>query len=705
MSAGAKVLIVEDEALIAKELERNLIQIGHQVTAIVSSGEVAVKIALETEPDLILMDIKLRGQLDGIEAARQISQQIDSAIIYLTAYAEPEIIERATQTDTYGYILKPFRERELAATIRIVLNKQDKQRALRQEMANSRSTLLQRLGDLTSAMVTVSGRLNLDQTLQSIADTARIFAEASYAALALVDSSGRITSFITSGLSKEEQALLGELPQGHGLLGALIKQGKIFRVNNIAKDWRSSGFPTGHPQMTNLLGVPVSVAGRVVGNLYLTDKLNQAEFSAEDEWWLTLFARQAAVAIENAQLYEKLQQAHHQLETLVTLTGTLHRSTQPQELFKQITQAACNLLQLPAAVLFLVSSQQQQVKLLAQTGLKLEVQVQQEFLLSQTNSVLWQVIQQQKPVNLAVSLEHFLPFLVGSGPTQALLGVPIIQNNEVTGILLVCSDQPRQFNPEEISLLQTFAWQASLALEKAQNYQHKEDFLSMTAHDLRAPSAAIRLSAGLLEEHLPANLLPQPMQHLVSNISRNSLRLQNLLDDLLEFNRLQHHRLELRLEEIEFNKTVTYALQTLVPLFEKKVQELVVENAEEECRIVADPRRLEQIIVNLLTNANKYTPRGGSIRLNITASRDWVITSVSDTGPGIPQEEQSQIFTPFYRRGLHEQESDTSGTGLGLPIARSLAELHGGQLWVESQPGQGSSFFLKLPRPSALKQG
>ncbi|NWJ48424.1 MAG: GAF domain-containing protein [Chloroflexi bacterium] len=556
--------------------------------------------------------------------------------------------------------------------------------------------LIQRLQALAHASLAISSELDLTTVLQRIADTAREFANAQYAALGIVNEQGIITSFITSGISPQDREQIGQPPRGHGLLGVLIKQGKAIRVRDIATDPRRSGFPPNHPVMTSLLGVPVSINDKIVGDLYMTDKRDANEFTPEDEWWLTLFARQAAVAMINARLYNKVERAHKRAEMLAEMADVLNRTIDPEELFGQITQAACLLLELPAAALYVFEEKHNRFSLKAQVGLNPETCIH-TFQASE-NSPAAKLLKANETISLheKADLEHIQPFLDGVKPS-AMLIAPIRQYSKINGVLEVYSATARRFTLEDKMLLETFATKAGLALEKAQLYREKERFLSMTAHDLRAPLAAIKMSAGLLETSLPPDLSPALLR-LVANIRRNSERLNNLLSDLLDATRLEQGSIRLRVEPLEVVEAVAATAHTLTPLFDERSQKFSLEKPYQEYWVMADRRRLEQVMVNLLTNAIKYTSNGGKVTVGILVEEKWITIEVKDSGNGIPEEEMLHIFDRFYRRPIHEQNDTTSGTGLGLSIARSLVELHGGTIWVESEVGVGTSFFVKLPR-------
>jgi signal transduction histidine kinase len=328
---------------------------------------------------------------------------------------------------------------------------------------------------------------------------------------------------------------------------------------------------------------------------------------------------------------------------------------------------------------------------------------EEELNLPLRGSVAGQVLVENRSIvvedTAALSKTFFLHLQNGQLP-RALIVVPIRQGDKITGVLEGYSDKPRRFSLEEIALLETFTVQAALALEKAQLYRHKEDFLSMTAHDLRAPLTAIKMSSGLLESTLPDSL-PPAIGRLVSNINRNSIRLDNLIRDLLDLTRLEQGQIQLNLEQLDIRDVLDNALVALTPLFDEKQQMLQRQETSVPYWVSADRHRLEQALVNLLVNANKYTPDKGQITVSL--HEDPAVNKVSiliqDSGPGIPAKEQPRIFDRYYRQALHEQMPQVAGSGLGLPISRWLVELHGGQLRVESDPGvrPGSCFIIDLP--------
>jgi signal transduction histidine kinase len=160
---------------------------------------------------------------------------------------------------------------------------------------------------LDNATRAIAGELDLDRVLQLIVDSVRDLVHARYAALGIMDASGRIERFITSGISAEERAEIGAPPRGHGLLGLIIREARAYRIADMSKHRDAYGFPPGHPPMRSFLGVPVRTGGEPIGNFYLTDKEGADEFGEQDQRLVEMFALHAAIAIQNARLHARVQ--------------------------------------------------------------------------------------------------------------------------------------------------------------------------------------------------------------------------------------------------------------------------------------------------------------------------------------------------------------------------------------------------------------
>ncbi|MEO5951193.1 MAG: ATP-binding protein, partial [Chloroflexia bacterium] len=232
----------------------------------------------------------------------------------------------------------------------------------------------------------------------------------------------------------------------------------------------------------------------------------------------------------------------------------------------------------------------------------------------------------------------------------------------------------------------------------------ERDLLSMVSHELRTPLTSIKTSVGAL---VGAQLDPAPTQarkeaesRLLNNIGRSTDRLINLVNELLDMAKLRAGRVTLNLQALNMGEVLLDSAASLRPLFEERGQPLNIDlpltgsPRWHALLVKADRRRIEQVIVNLLSNANKYSPQDSSITIGATPRGGEVRVFVRDEGPGISPQDQGRIFDKFYRAG----QTNDEGTGLGLAIARSIVELHNGDIGVTGNSGIGSTFYFTLPQ-------
>jgi signal transduction histidine kinase len=216
-------------------------------------------------------------------------------------------------------------------------------------------------------------------------------------------------------------------------------------------------------------------------------------------------------------------------------------------------------------------------------------------------------------------------------------------------------------------------------------------FVETISHDLQTPLAAMRASLGLLDASA-GNRLQAEERDLLDSARRNNQYLGLLIDDLLALNQLEAGTLHLDQQLLDLRAAVVDTLGTVYPLLEDKGQTLEVDLPVTPVRVMGDARRLGQAVTNLLHNAHRHTPPGTHVIVSARELATEVHLSVSDNGPGIPVADMEAVFRRFYRLAAHGP-----GSGLGLAIARELVDRHGGRVWVESQPGEGSTFYISLP--------
>jgi signal transduction histidine kinase len=306
--------------------------------------------------------------------------------------------------------------------------------------------------------------------------------------------------------------------------------------------------------------------------------------------------------------------------------------------------------------------------------------------------------------------------LFGDGREECFLGVPLVSRGEVTGMLAVMRSAGAPCTDADEWLLSALADQAAVALENARltgevhrevrerlrateaATRSKERALSTLAHDLRSPLNAIDSYAELMEMEILGTVTDRQREAL-GRIRMSGRHLLAVLESVLEMARLSAGVVRLRPDRVRAGSVVDEAAQIVLPAATAKEQELVVEPGP-ELWLRTDPGRLRQVLVNLIGNAVKYTPAGGTLRVSTAllggGGEAWCAISVADTGPGIAPELREVIFEPYYRV---EDAAEEAGSGLGLAISRELVRQMGGDIGVVSEPGGGATFTVRLPLP------
>jgi len=225
--------------------------------------------------------------------------------------------------------------------------------------------------------------------------------------------------------------------------------------------------------------------------------------------------------------------------------------------------------------------------------------------------------------------------------------------------------------------------------------QLKSDFLANMSHELRAPLNVIIGFSELMSDEVPGEINEEQRQCL-SDILNSSKHLLNLIDNVLDLSKIESGKAELKLGNIALTEIIECLTRTMVPILTIKKQSLDVELEKGLPLIHADKAKLKQVLLNLLSNATKFTPDGGKLKIEAVREGDWCQVSVVDNGTGIKKEDQERIFEPFTQLNATPAR-ESSGTGLGLAIVKKIIEKHGGQVWVESEYGKGSRFIFTLP--------
>lgn len=573
---------------------------------------------------------------------------------------------------------------------------------------------------LLQAALIITSELSLDAVLQKLTDVARGLVRARYAALgvARADLKG-LSRFVVSGVTHDQIESLREWPRGLGLLGALLQDPRPLRVRNIGKDRRSIGFPPNHPQMTSFLGVPIVSKGNVLGNFYLTDKIGADEFSQEDEDRIIGLAAFAAVAIENARLYtetdiqlrrkvQEVERAARQLEYLVELTALLPKDPDVAELpLEEVLNRATVLLG-DACGVYLMDQEGILAKSILVHRDPARARAAEEVVGASWDAIQASVIRSGKSNLTGSEGENPAATSVFDVPKMrehrfsAAMAAPIRSEKQNYGLFVSLASQPLEFTPEDFSFgmliaqrLATFIENFVLLRELNHALKTRDEFISIATHELKTPATVLVAYADLASRSLISS--PEDLSVALDTIKKQSLRLSTLADELLNVARIRAGRLELNREPVDFGALLTQVVDRFgAQLSARDRARLKLDVPYEKLCGACDPLRLEQVMVNLLSNAVKYSPDGGDIDVQMEEKSDQIIVSVKDRGIGISKHDQSKVFEPFFRTAAASR-AKIAGAGLGLHISKEIVERHGGNMWLESDNGIGTTFYFSIP--------
>jgi|GEM_PF-322199 len=496
---------------------------------------------------------------------------------------------------------------------------------------------------------TVGSTLDLDEVLRQVIQELNRSFHVEAGSLLLMDAERHDLYFVTTLEGGLERFLDVRIPVGVGIVGHVAATAEPLVVNDPAHDPRFYSKVSSDVGFVNrnIICVPLMSRDRVIGVIELLNK-EGGEFDQDDLDRLQGIAATVAVAIENADLYQQTEEERGRLTAILISTADAIVATDAQQRVLLINPAAAQAF-----------------------GLAPQECVGRPYQEALTHQGLRNLFDRALHIDHALTDELTVEPREGIVQTFYANIAPVRAAGDLTlGHVAVMQD---------ISTLKE--------LDKM-----KSEFVSVVSHDLKTPLTAIRGFADLTAITGP---LSDQQRDFVTRIKDITREMANMISDLLDIGKI-----EAGIEMDRVSCSIPALAQDVLSdlEFRAKEKEIAVELevAEPTPTVVGDPNRLKQVLMNLVGNAIKYTPDGGHVWIRIGPEDGRLITAVQDTGYGISARDQKQLFQKFFRVRT-EQTAHIEGTGLGLAIVRSIVEHHGGRIWVESEPGKGSTFAFSLP--------
>ncbi len=750
-----KILIVEDEIIIAMELSHRLKRAGYEVISTVTNGEEAVEKVVALSPDLILMDIHIGGRIDGIETAELIHSKKNIPIIYLTAFSDDKTLERAKLTEPYGFLLKPFEQRELETTIQVALYKFNIESRRRKNEIWLDATLK----NINDGIITtdIDGKINFANN-----------AAVEILATNKMDLLGQMVSNIfnvidydtNSGLENPVMMLLQSRSDEIKNKEMILQR---FDTSSIIIEATTSVIKDEYEKISGAVLVfrDISVKKNAAEALMRSEERYRAVVEQSRDG-IILYEIETFKVIKSNLAYQKM--SGYSEEELLNLTAfdlmannvnkigepfnsaVISRNISTGERCERRKDGSLMDVEVTISIVSYLNKEVLCVivrdigeKKINEKIIRESEQTYRTLFESMTQGIIYQdedgkIISANSAAFkiLGLSSDQMLGQLSidpkwrnihkgdqnyhikehpsiaalksGQKKTDVLLKIYNPKEKIDKWILLDAIPEFRDGESKPYRIFTTFSditAQKCLLdeLEKSQERLKeinatKDKFFSIVAHDLKSPFQGLLGFSNILEENAD-ELTKEEITRISTNINRATKNLYQLIDHLLSWSRLQSDRMECNPERLELQTAITYVLNLLTPNAIAKSITLQ-DTVGEEIFVLADERFLSSILENLISNAIKFTERGGKISVSSQFINKFVEICISDTGVGIDEERIANLFRIDKSHSQKGTEGEV-GTGLGLILCHEMITKLGGDIRVVSNKGEGSSFYITLP--------
>jgi signal transduction histidine kinase len=555
----------------------------------------------------------------------------------------------------------------------------------------SRADEHSRLAAIYQVSQALGSSLVLDDALKEVMDAVIRLTGAERGCIMLFDEAAGGLDLRAARNLERESLSQKEMEYSRTVVETVARTGKPVLTTNAQTDPRfSEQRSVMQFSLRSVLCVPLQVKERILGVIYVDNRIRTALFTERDRELLSAFAGQAAIAIENAQLYtltdRSLTLRVAELEGIQRSDRQLNATLETDKVAATLLDWALQATHAARGWVAIVQDPEAGPKFVAASG----------FTEGETPGLP----PEGDPLAAAVT---GMEIGVRPGGAQAPSGMlaRLVRKGTTVGLVLVERPTP-DFSDAECEALARLADHAAAAVENTRLFQEvrrandaKSQFVSIVSHELKIPMTSIRGYADLLRQGLVGAVNEKQLDFL-RTIMSNVDRMTALVSDLSDISRIETGRLRIEPAPVFVADLIRDVVTQMKPQFDARRQTVETEVPESLPQAYTDPQRMMQILTNLLSNANKYTPEGGKIKIQTAVESGSVRITVRDSGIGMTEQDQARLFTQFFR-GESAAVRDQPGWGLGLHVTKRLVEVLGGTIGVESQPGAGSTFWFTQP--------
>lgn len=706
---GERIIIIDDERRMCESLSALLTGDGYEVETYQSSSEAATAIK-QKKVDLVISDIKMPG-MDGIELLRRV-KQVDEGIpvILMTGYGSLDTAIEAVANGAYDYLLKPveFSYLELAVNRALEKRRSDLARLqLLEELRLSNMILNRRMDDLNAlyeAGKSIGSTANLNELLRQIVVLASTVTEAQVGSIMLLDDAGEYLTIEAAIGLDEEIVAQTKLPIGASIAGRVAQEGEPLIITDVEADSRFKRINKERYGAASLLCCPLRIKNKVIGVINMANKAGGEKFTENDLRLLTTFASQAAVAVDDANQFERNRRRLIEFEILDEISNELPDIETIHDFREVLVEKLTRVFPIDYSLWF---NWDAAAKLLTPGG----VSGLSDMPSTDSGGVDLRKIKRSAiaigPLELdAVDLSDIeaLSKLVAAEiqkkdalptPEIAYMALPVKRRGELAHVFYIAAAGNKRYGEDDISLARLVVLQAALLLEREQSLLNSTRLLTMgnmiseISHDLRKPLTSIKGSLQVLAMKHPEITCDS---ELFKTAEEEIHRMNELVRELVDFSNPNKYQTE----KIDLRRLVNRASELVGPDLRKKRIGFSAQFEDADWELIVNKNQILETFLNLFINAIDAMPDGGDLHVEGLIERpdhrkeEYLAVRVIDSGNGIKKENMSRIFDRYYT-------TKETGTGLGLAVVERIISAHSGTLAVQSEEGKGTSFTLYFP--------
>jgi signal transduction histidine kinase/FixJ family two-component response regulator len=709
VSRSEKIIIVDDEKRMCDSLSALLKDEGYQVEAFQDPSEAAQAIRTD-RVDLVISDIKMPG-VDGLELLQIVKQvDLDIPVILMTGYASLESAVEAISRGAYDYLMKPVEFTQLDLAVRRALDKRRSDLArlrILEELKISNLILHRRISELNAlyeAGKSIGSTANLQELLRQIVALASNVTEAQVGSIMLLDEHGEHLT-IEAAIGLEDKIVeTTRLPIGESIAGAVAQQGEPLIVENVEEDDRFKRINKERYGAASLLCCPLKTKNRVIGVINMANKQGGEGFTKDDLRLLTTFASQAAIAVDDANQFEKNRRRLTEFQILHEITTELAQIQSLNDFHERLIDKLSRVFPIDYSVLFTWDDLK---KILVADG----VSGVADIPLTRSGKIDLTKIPRDKIVfkpfddgDTDMTDVEALTSAVASkldssqlfpSSENAHMAIPVFRYGELAYVFYLGTDAKRKYEDEDYSLARLVISQAAILFEKEKSLLNATRLLTMgnmiseISHDLRRPLTSIKGGLQIISQRWPE--LMENSQFL-KDVQDEVLRMNELVRELVDFSNPNKYQTE----KVDLRQVVDRARELVDADLRKGKIKFEANYEDADWNVIVNKNQILEAFLNLFINAVDAMPKGGHLRVHGLIEtpehkkQEYLAIRVSDSGGGIKKENLSKVFDRYYT-------TKESGTGLGLAVVERIISAHNGTLRVESEDGNGSTFTLYFP--------